>query len=62
MIASLDAKFLVLPKLQEFCVKKKDQIEVVSMIGVFGFLVTLCEMYPSPITQYARIVASVYYL
>ncbi|EXB88733.1 hypothetical protein L484_015423 [Morus notabilis] len=31
---------------EEFCVKKKDQIEVVSMIGVFGFLVTLCEIPP----------------
>ncbi|GMN39403.1 hypothetical protein TIFTF001_008637 [Ficus carica] len=29
---------------EEFCVKKKDRIEVVSMIGVFGFLVTLCEI------------------
>ena len=32
--------------LQEFCVKKKDRVEVVCMIGVFGFLVTMCEMYP----------------
>ncbi|KAL5545882.1 hypothetical protein UlMin_005569 [Ulmus minor] len=29
---------------EEFCVKKKDRVEVVSMIGVFGFLVTLCEI------------------
>ncbi|XP_048322144.2 uncharacterized protein LOC107432192 isoform X1 [Ziziphus jujuba] len=29
---------------EEFCVKKKDRVEVVSMIGVFGFLVSLCEL------------------
>ncbi|XP_060967629.1 uncharacterized protein LOC115711672 [Cannabis sativa] len=29
---------------EEFCVKKKDRVEVVSMIGVFGFLVTICEI------------------
>lgn len=29
---------------EEFCVKKKDQVEVVFMIGVFGFLVSLCEI------------------
>ncbi|KAL5545883.1 hypothetical protein UlMin_005570 [Ulmus minor] len=28
----------------EFCVKKKDRVEVVSMIGVYAFLVTLCEI------------------
>jgi len=27
-------------------VKKKDRIEVVSMIGLFGLLVTIIEMYP----------------
>ncbi|XP_069145741.1 uncharacterized protein [Solanum lycopersicum] len=29
---------------EEFCVKKKDRIEVVSMIGVFGLLVTIIEI------------------
>ncbi|KAF3441685.1 hypothetical protein FNV43_RR15600 [Rhamnella rubrinervis] len=29
---------------EEFCVKKKDRIEVVSMIGVYGFLVSVCEI------------------
>ncbi|XP_062117569.1 uncharacterized protein LOC133831326 [Humulus lupulus] len=29
---------------EEFCVKKKDRVEVVSMIGVYGFLVTICEI------------------
>ncbi|KAK2418406.1 solute carrier family 35 protein [Trifolium repens] len=29
---------------EEFCVKNKDQIEVVTMIGVYGFLVTAIEV------------------
>ncbi|GMY25176.1 solute carrier family 35 member F2-like [Fagus crenata] len=29
---------------EEFCVKKKDRIEVVSMIGVYGFLVSVVEI------------------
>uniref|UniRef100_M1AHW4 Solute carrier family 35, member F1 n=1 Tax=Solanum tuberosum TaxID=4113 RepID=M1AHW4_SOLTU len=29
---------------EEFCVKKKDRIEVVSMIGLFGLLVTIIEI------------------
>ncbi|XP_009603575.1 uncharacterized protein [Nicotiana tomentosiformis] len=29
---------------EEFCVKKKDRIEVVSMIGLFGWLVTIIEI------------------
>ncbi|XP_054794915.1 uncharacterized protein LOC129300376 [Prosopis cineraria] len=28
---------------EEFCVKKKDRVEVVAMIGVYGFLVTVVE-------------------
>ena len=32
--------------MQEFCVKKKDSVEVVAMIGAFGLLVSACEMYP----------------
>ena len=32
--------------MQEFCVKKKNRIEVVAMIGVYGFLVSAVEMYP----------------
>ncbi|KAI5425515.1 hypothetical protein KIW84_031354 [Lathyrus oleraceus] len=32
---------------EEFCVKKKDRVEVVAMIGVYGFLVTAVEVYPS---------------
>lgn len=32
--------------MQEFCVKKKDLIEVVAMIGLFGMLVSVVEMYP----------------
>lgn len=38
--------FLVLLVLQEFFVKIQDRVEVVSMIGFYGFLVSLCEMYP----------------
>nr|XP_048320689.1 solute carrier family 35 member F1-like isoform X3 [Ziziphus jujuba var. spinosa] len=30
--------------IQEFCVKKKDRVEVMSMLGVFGFIVSLCEI------------------
>ncbi|XP_004494163.1 uncharacterized protein [Cicer arietinum] len=29
---------------EEFCVKKKDRVEVVSMLGVYGFLVTAVEV------------------
>ncbi|XAR64661.1 hypothetical protein NMG60_11008425 [Bertholletia excelsa] len=29
---------------EEFCVKKKDRVEVVSMIGLFGTLVSACEI------------------
>lgn len=29
---------------EEFCVKKKDLVEVVSMIGLFGMLVSVCEI------------------
>ncbi|KAJ4972003.1 hypothetical protein NE237_005102 [Protea cynaroides] len=29
---------------EEFCVKKKDLVEVVSMLGVFGLLVSICEI------------------
>ncbi|WJZ93635.1 hypothetical protein VitviT2T_012560 [Vitis vinifera] len=30
---------------EEFCVKKKDSVEVVAMIGAFGLLVSACEIY-----------------
>lgn len=30
----------------EFCVKKKDRVEVVTMVSVFGMLVTASGMYP----------------
>ncbi|GAB4856434.1 hypothetical protein Ancab_040489 [Ancistrocladus abbreviatus] len=29
---------------QEFCVKRKDLVEVISMLGVFGFSVSICEI------------------
>ncbi|XP_059667463.1 uncharacterized protein LOC132312917 isoform X1 [Cornus florida] len=29
---------------EEYCVKKKDRVEVVSMIGLFGMLVSVCEI------------------
>ncbi|XP_058208379.1 uncharacterized protein LOC131321406 isoform X3 [Rhododendron vialii] len=29
---------------EEFCVKKKDRVEVVSMIGLFGTLVSVCQI------------------
>lgn len=32
--------------MQEFCVKQKDLVEVISMLGVFGLLVSVCQMYP----------------
>jgi len=32
--------------LQEFCVKKKDRVEVLAMLGLFGTLVSVIEMYP----------------
>ncbi|KAH9619342.1 hypothetical protein KSS87_003809 [Heliosperma pusillum] len=31
---------------EEYCVKQKDLVEVISMIGVFGLVVSICEMYP----------------
>lgn len=33
-------------KLQEFFVKKKDRVEVLSMMGAFGFIVSLLQLYP----------------
>jgi len=33
--------------MQEFFVKKKDRVEVLTMLGVYGFLVTAVEVYPS---------------
>lgn len=51
LIASVD---LLLLKLQEFCVKKRDRMEVVCMIGVFGFLVSVCQMYPFCQTMHTR--------
>ncbi|CAN1228304.1 Solute carrier family 35 member F1 [Linum perenne] len=30
---------------EEFCVKKRDRIEVVAMLGVFGLLISLVELY-----------------
>ncbi|ONK71265.1 uncharacterized protein A4U43_C04F6660 [Asparagus officinalis] len=29
---------------EEYCVKKKDRVEVVAMLGIFGVLVTACEI------------------
>ncbi|KAJ8640102.1 hypothetical protein MRB53_016796 [Persea americana] len=29
---------------EEFCVKKKDRVEVVAMLGVFGVLISICEI------------------
>ncbi|GMH30149.1 hypothetical protein Nepgr_031992 [Nepenthes gracilis] len=29
---------------EEFCVKRKDLVEVISMLGVFGLLVSICEI------------------
>ncbi|KAK9170434.1 hypothetical protein Syun_002574 [Stephania yunnanensis] len=31
---------------QEYCVKKRDRVEFISMLGVFGILVSICQMYP----------------
>ncbi|CAI0439330.1 unnamed protein product [Linum tenue] len=31
---------------EEFCAKKRDRIELMAMIGVFGFLISVLEMYP----------------
>lgn len=39
-------KTFVLLIMQEFCVKKKDRVEVIAMLGVFGLLVSAAEMYP----------------
>uniref|UniRef100_A0A0D9WH34 EamA domain-containing protein n=1 Tax=Leersia perrieri TaxID=77586 RepID=A0A0D9WH34_9ORYZ len=31
---------------EEYCVKKKDRVEVVAMLGLFGLLVSIIQMYP----------------
>ncbi|TVU19606.1 hypothetical protein EJB05_35765 [Eragrostis curvula] len=31
---------------EEYCVKKKDRVEVVAMLGLFGLLVSIVQMYP----------------
>jgi len=33
--------------MQEFFVKEKNLVETISMLGVFGLLFSICEMYPS---------------
>ncbi|KAK4730747.1 hypothetical protein R3W88_023735 [Solanum pinnatisectum] len=38
------ATFFLFTLVQEFCVKKKDHVEVVSMIGLIGLLVTITEI------------------
>lgn len=35
-----------MPQMQEFFVKKKDRVEVVCMIGVYGLLVSAVQLYP----------------
>lgn len=37
--------------MQEFCVKRKNLFEVLTMLGVFGALVSVCEMYPLSIYE-----------
>ena len=41
----LDNLYHVL-NLQEFCVKKVDRVEVLTMLGLFGMLSSVVEMYP----------------
>lgn len=36
--------FAVSNVVEEFCVKKKDRVEAVTMLGVYGFLVTAIEV------------------
>lgn len=31
---------------QEFCVKKVGRVEVITMLGLFGMLMTVVELYP----------------
>jgi hypothetical protein len=31
---------------QEFLVKSSDQIELMGMMGLFGTLISVCQMYP----------------
>jgi len=31
---------------EEYCVKKKDRVEVVAMLGLFGLLISIVQMYP----------------
>lgn len=38
--------FLDSSELQEFCVKKKDLVEVLTMLPLFGLLVSAVQMYP----------------
>lgn len=38
---------------QEFCVKKKDRVEVVYMLSFFAMLVSVCQMYPFLVLTYA---------
>lgn len=45
-MVNLIPSIVLVSVLQEFIVKKYDRVELVSMIGVYGFLVSLCEMYP----------------
>ncbi|CAN0880030.1 Solute carrier family 35 member F2 [Linum grandiflorum] len=41
---------------EEFCAKKKDRTELMAMIGVFGFLISVVEMYPSAIRIHITVI------
>lgn len=43
-IWGLTIKFLCSP--QEFLVKEGDRIELMAMLGLFGAIVSACQMYP----------------
>lgn len=48
MLACFESLLLLTPDAskQEFFVKKKDRLEVVCMIGVYGLLVSAVQLYP----------------
>lgn len=51
-VSLCDHAFCSFLVMQEFFVKKKDRVEVVAMLGVFGVLISICEMYPFHCEKY----------
>lgn len=46
ILAYFEVLLFLIHQMQEFFVKKKDRVEVVCMIGIYGLLVSVIQLYP----------------